>query len=304
MEQRVRHVFRFFAITFAQTWAFYLAIILLRLSTDRGLGMVFLICGGMAPSLIGVVMALMTYDRDGRREFFRRFYQLNCISVRWWLFILLIYPMIHLVAIGLTFLSGGEAPAMELLRSVIQNPASIVFVLIQGFFINGPWPEEFGWRGFALQPLLDRFGFVRANLLLGVVWALWHLPLFFMPTMGHYQMGLVGFWFFIAQAVGLSMMMAFVHVNTRQSIFAALLMHMMCNLTPNLMAGYTQAYERLAFSLVLVAGVMCSVLASVVGVADGTDGQAGRDGRAWRTGRAGVADGTDGRSETDEARRF
>jgi hypothetical protein len=35
--------------------------------------------------------------------------------------------------------------------ATIQNPVSLVLALVLGFFINGAWPEEWGWRGFALQ---------------------------------------------------------------------------------------------------------------------------------------------------------
>ncbi|GHU62000.1 CPBP family intramembrane metalloprotease [Clostridia bacterium] len=255
----LKNVRRFFIIVFMQTWICYFAILLLGLNAHEGLGMVFLICGGMAPSLIGVIMAFVTYSKEERKEFFRRFYQVKRIGVAWWAFILLIYPAIHVVALLITLISGGEMPEMELLRSIMQNPASLLPVLVINFFINGAWPEEFGWRGFALQPLLERFGFAKASFLLGTIWAVWHLPLFFMPAQGHYQMGFIGFWFFLLQSIGLSAMMSFVHTKTKQSILAVMLLHMFCNLTSNLMFSYSHTYERIGFVLVFVVGVILCV---------------------------------------------
>ncbi|MDR1430991.1 MAG: CPBP family intramembrane metalloprotease [Propionibacteriaceae bacterium] len=262
VKKPLKHVVIFLVLTFIQTWLSYAAIIIFKLDAVGGLGMAFLICGGMAPSLIGVIMALITYDKDARKEYFRRFYQVRRISVFWWLFILLAFPAIHAVTALITLAYGGEMPTAHLLQSIIQNPASLLPVLLVGFFVNGAWPEEWGWRGFALQPLLDRFGFVKANLLLGSIWAVWHLPLFFMPAMGHYQMGFTGFWFFVAQSIGLSMIMAFVHLKTKQSILAAMLLHMFYNLTFNLAANFSGAYERIVYSLTLIAGVAIGVYIS------------------------------------------
>jgi len=47
--------------------------------------------------------------------------------------------------------------------------------------------EEVGWRGLALPLLQDRLGSLGGNILVGIIWALWHLPLFFMP--GSFQYG-------------------------------------------------------------------------------------------------------------------
>jgi membrane protease YdiL (CAAX protease family) len=259
MQNKLKNVRLFFIITFIQTWICYFAIILLGLNAHEGLGMAFLICGGMAPSLIGVIMALVTYGKDEKKEFFRRLYQVKRIGIGWWLFILLLYPAIHIITLLTTLILGGEMPEMELLQSVIQNPLSILGILLLNFFINGAWPEEFGWRGFSLQPLLERFGFVKTNVLLGIIWAVWHAPLFFMPAQGHYQMGFIGFWFFVAQSIGLSMIMGFVHTKTKQSILAAMLLHMFCNLTSNLMFSYSRLYERAGFSIVFVIGVALCV---------------------------------------------
>ncbi|MDR0324156.1 MAG: CPBP family intramembrane metalloprotease [Treponema sp.] len=206
----------------------------------------------MAPSFIGVIMVLATYDKEGKKEYFRRFYQVKRISICWWFFILLIFPAIHGITALIISISGAGMPGMELL----QNPASLLFYLSVSLF-SGPLPEEFGWRGFALQPLLDRLGFIKANLLLGTIWGVWHLPLFFMPGLYHYQLGFVGFWFFITHSIGLAMIMSLVFIKTRQSILSAILLHWLANLTATLMSPpASQIYERVEFLLVFVIGIV------------------------------------------------
>ncbi len=155
-----------------------------------------------------------------------------------------------------TRISGGEVPTMEGLREAVQSPASILIVLLVGFFFNGAFPEELGWRGFALGPLLNRLGFVKANLLLGSIWSVWHLPLFFMPEQYHYHLGFVGFWFYLAHSIGLSMIMSLVFIKTQYSTLSALLMHMLSNLSSNMMFSFSQTYERINLLIVFAIGMI------------------------------------------------
>lgn len=260
MQKSLKHVAVFFVLTMISTWILYFSILVFHLHAKEGPGMVLLIFGGLMPSLIGVLMALFTYNKDEKKEYFKRFYQVKRIGARWWGLIVLIFPSLHAITFLMAFLSGNELPAMNGAFSVIQNPISIIPVLLLGFFINGAWPEEWGWRGFALQPLLNRFEFVKANILLGILWAFWHLPLFLIPTMQHYQKDFyIGFAFFIAQSIGLSMIMAFVHIKTKQSILAAILLHMFYNLSLNMVDSFSQTYERIFDLLILITGVAISI---------------------------------------------
>jgi uncharacterized protein len=92
-----------------------------------------------------------------------------------WAFSLVSTAAVALAALGIDTALGG-APHWPNGDAFLLAPVIFLWVLL--FSVAG---EETGWRGYLLPRLLDRTGPVRASLALGLVWALWHLPLWAMP---------------------------------------------------------------------------------------------------------------------------
>lgn len=258
MKNKLNQTMLFMIITFLWTWSFYFAIIRFGLNPYQGAGMVLLICGGCAPTFAGVLMVLFTYDRQGKIDFFRRVNQPGRIKPAWWAVLLLTFPVIFAATIGLDVALGGSLPGMVNLKAVHTNPPVFIPLILLSF-LSGPFSEELGWRGFALDPLINRFGFVRASVLLGIVWGVWHLPLYWMPQTWHGQMGFAfsGFWAFVLFSVGLSLMMSWVYVHTKHSILAAMLMHLFSNFTG-------QMLDPLSNQAVLIKGLMIFAIGLVL----------------------------------------
>ena len=90
----------------------------------------------------------------------------------------------------------------------------------------GPIGEDPGWRGYALPRMLQRFNPAVASILLGSVWAIWHLPAFLFSGMP--QSGLAVGWFLLC-VVSLTVLMSWVAVNTGGAVIPAILMHWASN---------------------------------------------------------------------------
>jgi membrane protease YdiL (CAAX protease family) len=75
--------------------------------------------------------------------------------------------------------------------------------------------EEIGWRGYALPRLAARVGFARASLVLGVFWACWHLPLFFVPALNQYGQS---FPLFMLGNIALSVAMTWLYVTLADTL--------------------------------------------------------------------------------------
>lgn len=115
--------------------------------------------------------------------------------------------------------------------------------------LGGPLGEEPGWRGYALRRLEGHFGPVRASLLLAVLWAGWHLPLFLIPGWTTSP-----FWTFLLILIGLSVIMTYGANLARFSVIVAILMHAAFNTASRFLNGmfaHTQPSAAIPFELVL-----------------------------------------------------
>lgn len=145
--------------------------------------------------------------------------------------------------------------------SPVTGILTTALILLQITVLGGPLGEELGWRGYALPVMAQGLGWRAASIVLGVVWGLWHLPLFWMPGMAqaYLPMGL-----FMAGSVGLSVVFARLAVNTGFSVLPAILMHSAINtgfwaipVTPQ--GGDLRPYA-IVTALLLSVAIACLVL--------------------------------------------
>lgn len=253
-----KRAWTFFALTLAWTCAFWLGAALIGLGADTLPGLLLLSLGGMSPALAAVYLTLRESDRSRRRDFWLRIVDTRRIQPVWYLVILLTAPLISLLAIATRAVLTGEPYSFEHALSLSGQPQGLLLLVLAVFFF-GPLPEEPGWRGFALERLQSRWSGVVSSLVLAAVWAIWHIPLFFIP--GTYQQylgfGTPGFWLFMASLFPETVLMTWIFNNTRRSTLSAVLYHFMLNFTGQFMdpaqgfAGY-----RLFWTAVMAVGVI------------------------------------------------
>jgi len=249
---------RFFTLALGISWFFWGWVILLGWNVWTFPSMLLGGLGLFGPALAEIILILRTGSEELRRDYWQRVFDLRRIGKKWHLVIWLTFPVINAVAILLGVLSGSPLPEFETAKGLLAEPWRIfpfaVFIL---FF--GPVPEELGWRGYALDGLQARYNALVSSLVLGVVWALWHVPLFFMHgTFQHEQLGFntPNFWSYMCGTVLISVLFTWIYNNTHRSTLSAILFHFMVNFSGELMSLTRQARM---YSTVLV-----SVLAIVI----------------------------------------
>jgi len=133
-------------------------------------------------------------------------------------------PFLVGLSLLLAVLLGDPLPELF----ALSQPIIIVIAFFYILFLGGPLEEEFGWRGYALDRLQMKFNALISSVILGIIWGLWHIPLFFMPGQDIYRnVPILGF---IAGAVFLSILFTWIYNNTGGSILAVLLFHTTSNL--------------------------------------------------------------------------
>jgi uncharacterized protein len=175
----------FFLLTFGLTWLVWVP----RAMASQGLLATDLpIVLGQAwswgPAVAALLAAALTGGRAAVRELGARLVRWR-VGWRWYAVVLAGPPAFSLAVAGVYAALGGSWAAAvprafggDLLSLV---PFFLVLLLTDGL------GEELGWRGYALPRLLARHGALAASLFLGLIWALWHLPLFWTEGAVLYQ---------------------------------------------------------------------------------------------------------------------
>lgn len=210
----------FLAVAFGWTWGLWGLITLLQPHTPALATTLFLL-SGIGPSLAAVIVIAAFDGRAALRQWLHR-----CLRWRfafgWYAIAFCGPPLVMLAALALHAVLGGVTPPSPAAGHIGPTLAQFALVLV----IGGPLGEEFGWRGYALAVLTPRLGWRSASLVLGAIWALWHVPLFFMPGMAQAQMPMA---LFMASSVALSVIFARLAVNTAFSVLPAIVLHWSVN---------------------------------------------------------------------------
>ena len=227
-------LFSFFFMAYAFSWIVTIPAVLAEWGfLPAPLFQIFFLLKAFAgPFVAAFIMVNIMEGKEGMVRFRRRFIQVRA-GWQWYLFILLGIPALFLVGIivqpgALSSFNGfpNNSPVYFLVYYLVN------FLII--FFFGGPLAEEPGWRGFALPRMQLRYGPLSAALLLGVVWAFWHLPDFLTSAQGGGPGTGWGTFFtnlpiFVVMVVAISIVMTWVFNHTRGSLFIMLLLHASIN---------------------------------------------------------------------------
>jgi hypothetical protein len=194
-----------------------------------------------------IAASILSYQQsgvNGIKELFKKAVDYKKIKNRiWYLPALLLQPVI--LFLSYVFMRVARLPLPDSIQ-VHLLVAPIFFVL---FFI-GDAGEELGWSGYAIGPMQKRWGALKASLILGVIWAIWHA----IPWV---QTGNPPNWIVwqALSAVALRILIVWIYNNTGKSVFAAILVHDMTNVSEFLFPNYGSHYNPFVTSMITLLAV-------------------------------------------------
>jgi hypothetical protein len=222
--------------------------------------------GALSSSLAAIVLVLVEGRKGGLRELLRRFLIWR-VGIQWWAFALLFAIIPSVAALYLFDLLGG--PPVDWSR---LPPLYAVVPMFLMLTIAAGMGEEFGWRGFLLPRLQTRHNALVSALIVGVVWAIWHIPLFFIKGTSQYDMqsqggllpAILGYSAFVIVS---SIQFAWVFNNTKGSVLLAAVMHG----ASNAWGGYIDVYRGHFGGILTFLAVSVLVSIIIVRMAGPTD---------------------------------
>jgi len=184
-----------------------------------------IVLGTFGPFFSAVTIVARTSGFRGLREFLGQVFYWR-VGIQWYVVALVAPAAIRIVVLLVHVLKGGSVPDLSDPARWLALPSTFLLVLL----IGGPTGEEFGWRGFLLQRVQPVFGLLWASIVIGLISAAWHLPLFWIPGTAQSHLPLA---LFLVRTVGLSVISTWIYNSTRRSLLFVLLFHASLNTWPN-----------------------------------------------------------------------
>ena len=223
----------YFVVTFLMSWTawFGAGVIAPDASGPHGIIRTVLIyVGTFAPAVVALAMTAIETGRTGVGALIRRLVQAD-VAPRWY-----VYAIGYVFAIKLAIATvhrvvwGGWPPFSD-------EPIVLLFAAtFVSTILLGQAGEELGWRGYVLSRLAARLGYAWSSLIIGTVWALWHLPLFYIA--GADKTG-QSFPIWGLSVVALSVAITWLYAHTGGSLLLTMLMHAATNNLGSIVSGAT-----------------------------------------------------------------
>lgn len=174
----------------------------------------------LGPIGSALVVTAIADGRAGLRQWVARMWRWR---VRWpWYALTLLGVPAAMLVTGWVF-SGGQVFPPSVMALAAYVPALLLQMVTTGL------AEEPGWRDFALPRLQRRFGPLAGTMVLGPLWAVWHLPLFLSDWGGWPDAGWGRPVAFVVFCVAFNVVMTWVFNRTGESLPLAMLLHVSVN---------------------------------------------------------------------------
>lgn len=176
----------------------------------------------IGPTLAAFFLTAITEGKPGVKALWKRFWN-RSLSLKWLLVSLLGIEALRLVTnLAVRTVEGQPYPIVD-----TSTPFWMTILLFLATLISSGMGEEFGWRGYVLPRLQAKWNALTSSIVLGFLWAAWHIPAFIIPNISPlYQRNFLEW---LPLALLFTVTCTWIFNNTRGSVLAAAIFHASLN---------------------------------------------------------------------------
>jgi len=249
---------RYYVTVFALTWAFWIAAAILGHSAADNatarFGLMFI--GLLVPPITSLCTIMRSKNAALKRDLRHKLIGLFRVKPPIVLSAIVLFGAIVAASILLSTLFGQSISQFALVDDFSfagGGAVALLTIVLAAFF------EELGWRGYAEDAIAFYCSWWKESIIFGIVWALWHAPLFFIPDTYHFNILHESPWYaanFFISVMPLGFIFTWVYVKNERSIFACMIFHFFVNFLQEkiAMTSTTKCVETLV--LFVAAGII------------------------------------------------
>ena len=230
MEKYRYRPLRFYVTCFAVTWTFWiLAAVISRSPDDNGISALLMLLGLTSPAVIAVITVLTSGNKTLKADLKRKltgFYRISPLSI---LAAVVGFMGIVALSILLSLFAGQSLEQFAFTEDFsfsVGGTSALLTILLAAVI------EEVGWRGYGEDSVASYFSWFTESVIFGFVWALWHLPLFWIEGTYHYglkELGAIYVLNFLISVNPLGFLTTWVYVKNNRSMLACIIFHLFVN---------------------------------------------------------------------------
>ncbi len=239
--------FAFYISVFLMTWAFWIPAIFIQNES----ALILMIIGLLMPATLAIIFVFLSGNKALKTDFRRkivRFYRLKPISI---ILAIIAFFLIAAISIVASVISIGQEWSQFSFTEFsfsIQGSSALLTIILASII------EEIGWRGYGEDSIASTCSWFKESMIFGTIWALWHIPLFFMD--GTYQKTLLDLGplyvvNFLVSCIALGFFTTIVYLKNNRSMIACIIFHFFVNFIQEKIAltPETKCLETLFISL-------------------------------------------------------
>lgn len=242
----------YFILTYLISWPIW---ILGKILLPENLTTITLIIGAFGPFISALIILRITGGASGLKDWLKINFNFR-INTIWYLLGGIILPFLiaavhHLVYLGF----GGKS-------GIVLSPDWLIyFIYLFSTTLLTGGNEEPGWRGYITPVLMERFHPVIVCTIVGIGWAVWHLPMYFLGTWGGSDQPFI--WLLI-YCIPLSMILTWLYYKSKKSIIPVMLLHAGTNVVFRYFPMETKVFDSVADEFTVIKTIVYCLFAIIL----------------------------------------